>query len=58
VRCIGEAGNLDAECLRILKTFDVYSEEYDSGEKEVNNGKLDESLKVFTRGLSAETGEW
>lgn len=27
--CIGEAGNLDAESLRILKTLDIYSEEYE-----------------------------
>lgn len=29
IQSIGEAGNLDAESLRILKTFDIWSEEYE-----------------------------
>jgi hypothetical protein len=27
---IGEAGNLDAESLRILKTYDVWTDEYEA----------------------------
>jgi hypothetical protein len=30
IKSIGEAGNLDAESLRILKSFDVLTDEYES----------------------------
>ena len=48
---IGEAGNLDVESLRILKEFEVYSEEY-------NDDTTEESLKVFKDNMNEETKEW
>lgn len=30
IRSIGEAGNLEAESLRILKSLDIYSEDYEN----------------------------
>lgn len=57
-RSIGEAGNLEAESLRLLKQFDIYSDEYDAGEKSIVNAKLDESLRVFTKDLCPQSGEW
>mmetsp|Transcript_3225 Transcript_3225/g.3151 ORF Transcript_3225/g.3151 Transcript_3225/m.3151 type:complete len:358 (+) Transcript_3225:1213-2286(+) len=58
VRSIGEGGNLEAESLRILKSLDIYSEEYDPGQKNLVNPLLDESLKVFTKDINPESGEW
>lgn len=56
IRQIGEAGNLDTECLRILKTFDVHTDEYEvEGQSKQN---VHESLKVFQEGIDEVTGEW
>lgn len=56
VRSIGEAGNLDVESLRILKTFDVNTEDYEVEGQ--SNSNVHESLKVFTSGINEQTGEW
>lgn len=53
ISCIGEAGNLDAESLRILKTHDIWSDDYEG-----ENSKVHECLKVFTKDLDETTGEW
>ena len=50
---IGEAGDLNAESLRILKMHDIWSDEY-----EVEGGKVHESLRVFTKDIDEVTGEW
>lgn len=44
---IGEAGNLEAESLRILKTHDVWCDEYETEGQKLNE-KVHESLRVFT----------
>ncbi len=33
IKSIGEAGNLEAESIRILKTYDVHSDEYGTQEE-------------------------
>jgi len=54
LECIGEAGNLEAESLRILKENDICTEAYDiEGQETVH-----ESLKVFAKDIDPETGEW
>lgn len=54
---IGEAGNLEAESLRILKTFDICTDEYETeGSKTAE--AVHESLRVFTKTINQETGEW
>mmetsp|Transcript_5408 Transcript_5408/g.4080 ORF Transcript_5408/g.4080 Transcript_5408/m.4080 type:complete len:255 (-) Transcript_5408:114-878(-) len=58
VRSIGEAGNLEAESLRILKSLDIHSEEYEDEKANPVNPQLDESLKVFTKDIDQATGEW
>lgn len=55
-RSIGEAGNLDVESLRILKTFDVNTEDYDVEGQ--SNRNVHESLKVFLNGIDDKSGEW
>jgi hypothetical protein len=47
---IGEAGNLQAESLRILKMHDVYSDEYEMDGQKLND-KVHESLRVFTKDI-------
>jgi DIS3-like exonuclease 2 len=54
---IGEAGDLKAESLRILKMHDVYSDEYETQDQPLNE-KVHESLRVFTKDLDKMTGEW
>ena len=54
---IGEAGNLGAESLRILKTFDICTDEYETeGSKTQEN--VHESLRVFTKSIDSKSGEW
>jgi len=57
ISSIGEAGNLDAESLRILKQHDIWSDEYETEGQKISE-KVDESLKVFTKDLDPITGEW
>lgn len=52
--CIGEAGNLAAETLRILKANDICTEQY---EEKGGAEAVHESLKVFTKELD-ESGDW
>jgi len=51
---IGEAGNLAAESLRILRANDICTEKYDvEGEETVH-----ECLKVFAKDIDPATKEW
>ena len=54
---IGEAGNLQAESLRILKMHDIWSDEYEAEGQKLNE-KVHESLRVFTRDIDELTNEW
>jgi len=54
---VGEAGNLEAESLRILKTHDVWCDEYEADGQKLNE-KVHESLRVFTKHIDEATGEW
>ena len=54
---VGEAGNLEAESLRILKSHDVWCDEYE-GDGQKLNEKVHESLRVFTKNIDDKTGEW
>jgi hypothetical protein len=47
---IGEAGDLRAESLRILKMNDVWTDEYEAEGQKISE-KVTESLKVFTKDL-------
>ena len=54
---IGEAGNLEAESLRILKQHDIWSDEYETTGQKISE-KVHESLRVFTKDLDPVSGEW
>jgi len=72
VSCIGEAGNLEAETIRILKSFDIVADEYEPSEpigktgeeakKQTEDSKsfkaVEETLKVFMKDIDDDTGEW
>lgn len=58
LQSIGEAGNLDAESLRILKTLDIWSDEYEAEGQGLNNAKVHEDLKVFNKNIDDVNGEW
>lgn len=51
---VGEAGNLNAESMRILKTNDICTDSYDVNGVET----MHESLKIFTKDVDPETKEW
>jgi len=55
--CIGEAGNLEAESLRLLRTFDICTESYE-GEGGEPLEHVHECLKVFAKDIDPETQEW
>ena len=67
---IGEAGDLDAESMRLLRTFDICTDQYEidnpatepQTEKQkyekVYAGPVLESLQPFIDKLDPETGEW
>ena len=55
---IGEAGNLSAESLRILKMHDIWSDEYEAEGQKLVSDKVHESLRVFTKNIDPVTGEW
>lgn len=57
ISSIGEAGNLDAESLRILKSHDIWSDEYETEGQKISE-KVHESLRVFTKDIDPESGEW
>ena len=54
---IGEAGNLDAESLRLLKMHDIWSDEYETPGQGVNE-KVHESLRIFTKDIDPISQEW
>lgn len=54
---IGEAGDLKAESLRILKMHDIWSDEYEAEGQKINE-KVTDSLKVFTKDIHPQSAEW
>lgn len=54
---IGEAGNLDAESMRLLKMHDIWSDEYETEGQKISE-KVDESLRIFTKDIDLVSGEW
>ena len=44
--------------MRLLKTFDVCTEEYENEESGEPTKNVHESLKIFTKDLDPRTGEW
>jgi exoribonuclease R len=54
---IGEAGNLDAESLRLLKSHDIWSDEYETEGQGISE-KVHESLRIFTKDIDPISGEW
>jgi len=54
---IGEAGNLDAESMRLLKTYDICTESYETEDMEPTEN-VHECLKMFTSDIDKETKEW
>lgn len=57
ISSIGEAGNLDAESLRLLKMHDIWSDEYETEGQKISE-KVDESLRIFTKDIDPVSGEW
>ena len=57
VESIGEAGNLDAESMRLLRTYDICTEAYED-ENDEPTSNVDECLKVFAKDIDPETKEW
>ena len=57
IECIGEAGNLKAESLRLLKMNDICTEQYEvEGQDETEN--VHECLKIFAKDIDPDTKEW
>ena len=54
---IGEAGNLEAESMRLLKMHDICTESYEDENAEPTQS-VHESLKVFSKDLDPVTKEW
>lgn len=54
---IGEAGNLDAESMRLLRTYDICTEAYEDENQEPTSN-VDECLKIFAKDIDPETKEW
>ena len=48
---------MEAESLRILKTHDVWCDEYETEGQKLNE-KVHESLRVFTQHIDEISGEW
>lgn len=57
LECIGEAGNLDAESMRLLRTFDICTDPYEEEDGEPTD-HVHESLKIFTKDIDSKTREW
>lgn len=43
--------------MRILKSHDIWSDEYETEGQKISE-KVHESLRVFTKDIDPETGEW
>ena len=54
---IGEAGNLDAESMRLLRMYDICTEAYENEESEPT-ASVHECLKMFSKDIDPETKEW
>ena len=54
---IGEAGNLDAESMRLLRTYDICTEAYED-ENDEPTSNVDECLKIFAKDIDPKTKEW
>ena len=54
---IGEAGNLDAESMRLLRMHDICTEAYENEESEPT-ASVHECLKTFAKDIDQETKEW
>jgi exoribonuclease R len=54
---IGEAGNLHAESMRLLRTHDICTEAYED-ENEEPTENVHESLKMFVKNINPKTKEW
>ena len=57
ISSIGEAGNLDAESMRLLKMYDVCCEAYENENQEPSES-VHECLRVFLQDINPETKEW
>lgn len=57
VECIGEAGNLEAESMRLLRTHDICTEAYENEDQEPTEN-VHECLKMFTADIDPVTKEW
>ena len=55
--CIGEAGNLEAESMRLLRTFDICTEAYEQ-ENQEPTANVHECLRLFSKDIDAESKEW
>ena len=54
---IGEAGNLDAESMRLLRTYDICTEAYED-ENADPTSNVEECLKIFAKDIDPATQEW
>jgi exoribonuclease R len=57
IESIGEAGNLDAESMRLLRTYDICTESYENDEKQ-SSQTVHECLRKFTENIDPKTKEW
>lgn len=57
IRSIGEAGNLQAESMRILIENDICTEQYENDNEDVTSN-VHECLKPFSRSIDPKTNEW
>ncbi len=57
IESIGEAGNLNAESMRILRTYDICTESYENDDKQANQ-VVHECLRNFTQNIDPSTNEW
>ena len=57
VESIGEAGNLKAESIRLLRMHEICTELYEYEGQEATS-HVHECLKVFTKDIDDETKEW
>mmetsp|Transcript_19524 Transcript_19524/g.30002 ORF Transcript_19524/g.30002 Transcript_19524/m.30002 type:complete len:347 (+) Transcript_19524:3159-4199(+) len=57
IESIGEAGNLEAESLRLLKQYDICTDMYEDQNEQLMS-HVHEDLKVFSKDINLETNEW
>ena len=55
---IGEAGNLEAESLRLLKMHEICTDKYEENEKADPTVNVHECLKVFAKDIDPVSKEW